>query len=153
MEQGTNIIAKNKRAVFDYNLIQKFSAGMVLTGTEVKSIRGGKVSIGEGYCFFRKGELWIRNLHIPEYSKGNIHNHAPRRERKLLLNKRELEKLLSKIKERGYTIVPIELYYNDRGFIKLDIALVTGKTKGDKREYIREKDVKREMDREMKRRL
>lgn len=144
------VIAKNKRAGFAFELLETFEAGIVLTGTEVKSLRSGKGSLGESYCLFRKGELYIKGMHIQEYSHGNLNNHEPTRERKLLLQKRELAKMLAKVKERGFTIVPVQLYLNERGFIKLDVALARGKTKGDKRQSIKAKDMKREMDKAMK---
>lgn len=145
------VIAQNKRATYDFEVVDTLSAGIVLTGTEVKSLRGGKASLGDGYCFFRKGELIVKNIHIPEYKMGNINNHEPKRDRKLLLKKREIQKLEAKVKEKGFTIVPLELYITDRGLIKLDIALVRGKTKGDKRQSIKAKDIKRDMDRELQR--
>lgn len=144
------VIAQNKRATYDFEVVDRLTTGIVLTGTEVKSIRSGKASLGEGYCFIKKGELYVKNMHIPEYEMGNIYNHEPKRERKLLLTKRELNKLNAKVKERGFTIVPLELFITDRGFIKLDIALVRGKTKGDKRQSIKAKDVKRDVDRALR---
>lgn len=146
-QQERQVIANNKRATYEYEIIDTYTAGIQLTGTEVKSIRGGKASLGEGYCYFKKEELFVKNMHIPEYRLGNIHNHDPKRERKLLLTRRELRKLLGKVKERGFTIVPLTLFINARGLIKLDIALVRGKTKGDKRQSIKEKDIKKDIQR------
>jgi SsrA-binding protein len=146
-------IAKNKKATFDYIIIQKLTAGIQLTGTEVKSIRAGKAGLAESYCIFKKDELWVKNMNIPEYSKGNINNHLPKRDRKLLMTKRELNKLHQKIKERGLTIIPLELYFTERGLIKLDIGLAKGKTKGDKRHSIKEKDIKREMEKQLRRKF
>lgn len=145
------VIAQNKRATYDFEVVDTLTAGIVLTGTEVKSIRGGKASLSEGYCFFKRGELYVKNMHIPEYTMGNLNNHEPKRERKLLLNKREIRKLETKVKEKGFTIVPLELFISARGLIKLDIALVRGKTKGDKRHSIKEKDIQRDVDRELQR--
>lgn len=147
---ANQVSIKNRRASFDYELVERFTAGIQLTGTEIKSIRDSKASISEGYCTFRKNELWVKNLHIAEYEKGTVYNHEPRRDRKLLLKKRELKKLESKTKERGFTIIPTLLYINERGFAKLDIALARGKKHHDKRSSIQERDVAREMDRELK---
>ena len=149
---SNNINIKNKRAAFDYELVERFEAGIQLTGTEIKSIREGKASLTESYCYFRKDELWVKNLHITEYSKGNIYNHDPVRERKLLLKKRELRRLQDKTKEKGLTIVPVRLFINERGFAKIEIALAKGKKHFDKRDSIKEKDVKREMNRILKER-
>ncbi len=123
---------------------------MVLTGTEVKSLREGKVSFNDSYCFFNRGELWIRSLHIAEYSHGTVNNHDPIRERKLLLNKRELRKIESKMKEKGYTIVPLRIFFNEKGMAKMEIGLGKGKKSYDKRETIKQRDVEREMKRYLK---
>ncbi len=146
-QNNTTIVAQNKRATYDYHLDETFTAGIMLTGTEVKSVRAGKANLSDSYCFFRRGELFVKNMHIPEYEMGNLNNHDPRRERKLLLTARELKRLETKVKERGYTIIPVQLFLSERGFIKLDVALARGKNKGDKRESIKEKDIKRDMDR------
>ena len=138
---------KNKRASFEYFIIESYTAGIQLMGTEIKSIREGKVSLADSYCMFRDDELFVLNMHIAEYRMGTHYNHEPKRERKLLLTKRELRKLSGKIKEKGFTIIPTELYINDQGFVKLDIALARGKHYFDKRESIKKKDIKREMDR------
>jgi len=145
MEKTVNI--KNKKAAHEYFLIQEFTAGIQLTGTEIKSIRDGKASIVDAYCSFTGNELFIRNMHIAEYSLGTHYNHEPKRDRKLLLTKRELKRLLIKVKERGFTIIPTLLYINDHGFAKLTIALAKGKHHYDKRETIKKKDIQREMDR------
>ena len=123
---------------------------MVLTGTEVKSLRDGRASFNDSYCFFNKGELWIRSLHIAEYSHGTVNNHDPVRERKLLLKKRELQKLEAKIKEKGYSIVPLRIFFNERGFLKMEIGLGKGKKQYDKRETIKQRDTDREMKRYIK---
>jgi len=135
-----NITIKNRKAEFEYFLITKFTAGLVLTGTEIKSIRSGKANIQDAYCSFENGELWVHNMHVSEYSHGSYNNHEAKRDRKLLLNKREIKKLLIKLNERGFTIIPTLLYINENGYAKLDIALARGKKKYDKRESIKEKD-------------
>lgn len=137
----------NRRAEFEFYFMDRLEAGLVLTGTEIKSIRKGSADLRDAYCYFKKGELFVKNLFISEYDWGNQFNHETRRVRKLLLRGAELRKLEKKIKERGYTIVPYRLYFNDRGFAKLEIALAQGKKTHDKRESIKEKDVKRDMDR------
>ncbi len=145
MEKSISI--KNKRASHEFYLIQEFTAGIQLTGTEIKSIRDGKASLVDGYCTFTGNELFIRNMHIAEYSMGTHYNHDPKRDRKLLLTKRELKKLAIKVKERGFTIIPILLFINEKGFAKLTIALARGKHAYDKRESLKQKDMQREMDR------
>jgi SsrA-binding protein len=147
---ATAVHIKNKKASFEYFLLEKFTAGIQLTGTEIKSIRESKASIAEAYCLFVNNELYIRNMHISEYTYGTYNNHEPRRDRKLLLTKRELRKLNIKLKEQGTTIVPTLMFINDKGFAKLEIALAKGKKLYDKRETIKGKDVQREMDRERK---
>lgn len=138
---------KNKRASFDYTFIDTYTAGIVLTGTEIKSIRLGKAGLADTYCYFANDELWVKNMHIAEYSYGSYNNHLARRDRKLLLNHKEIMKLQRDIKESGFTIVPVRLYINDRGLAKLVIALAKGKKLYDKREALKEKDDKRYMDR------
>jgi SsrA-binding protein len=145
------IVIRNKRASFDYILLDKYTAGMQLTGTEVKSVKQGKASLSDAFCVFKRDELWIKNMHISVYEKGTYSNHEPLRLRKLLLRKNELNKLLKKIKEKGLTIVPITVFISERGFAKLEIALAKGKKTHDKRDSIKAKDSKRELDREMKR--
>jgi SsrA-binding protein len=141
---------KNKRATFDYELVETFTAGLVLTGTEIKSIRLGKASLVDTYCMFERGELWVRNMHIAEYFYGTYNNHNARRERKLLLNKTELRKLSRLTKETGFTIIPTRLFLNEKGLAKLVIAVAKGKKEYDKRQSLREKEDKRSMDRMMK---
>ncbi|MDD4373098.1 MAG: SsrA-binding protein SmpB [Bacteroidales bacterium] len=138
---------KNRRASFEYFLEEKFVAGMVLTGTEIKSIRLGKVSLNEAYCVFMKDELFVKEMHIAEYSFGTYNNHDPKRDRKLLMTARELKKLRTKVNEKGYTIVPVVLFVNEKGLAKLEIALAKGKHHYDKREDLKKKDSKRELDR------
>lgn len=141
---------KNKRATFDYELVETFMAGIVLTGTEIKSIRLGKASLVDTYCFFERGELWVRNMHIAEYFYGTYNNHNARRDRKLLLNKNELRKLLRLTKETGFTIIPSRLFINEKGLAKLVVAVAKGKKQYDKRQSLREKEDKRSMDRMFK---
>lgn len=141
---------KNRSAYHDYFIDDKYDAGMVLTGTEVKSLRDGRASFNDSYCFFNKGELFIRSLHIAEYSHGTVNNHDPVRERKLLLKKRELQKLEAKIKEKGYSIIPLRIFFNERGFVKMEIGLGKGKKQYDKRETIKQRDTDRELKRYLK---
>lgn len=138
---------KNRTAYYEYFIDDKYTAGIVLTGTEVKSLRTGKASFNDSYCIFQKGELWIKSFHIAEYSHGTINNHDPLRERKLLLSKRELKRLENKLKEQGYTIIPLRLFFNEKNIAKLEIGLAKGKKLHDKRETIKQ----RESDRELKR--
>jgi SsrA-binding protein len=141
---------KNRSAYHEYFIDAKYEAGMVLMGTEVKSIRAGKVSFADSYCLVHKGEIWVKALHIAEYSHGNINNHDPVRDRKLLLRKREISKIESKLKEKGYTLVPLRIYFNEKGLVKIEIGLARGKKLHDKRESIKQKDVEREMKRFIK---
>lgn len=147
-QQTINI--KNKRATFDYELLDTYTAGIVLTGTEIKSIRMGKGSLVDTYCLIEKGEMWVKNMYIAEYSFGSYNNHSVRRDRKLLLNKKEVKKIEREVKETGNTIVPVRMFLNDRGIAKLVIAVARGKKMYDKRQSLREKDDKRQMDRAMK---
>lgn len=136
---------KNKKAGFEFYLLEKFIAGIQLMGTEIKSIREGKVSINEAYCSFRKNELFIINMHIAVYKFGSYYNHEPKRERKLLLNKRELRKINNQVKEKGVTIVPTFMFINKDGFAKIEIAIAKGKKLYDKRESLKRKDAEREI--------
>jgi len=144
---GQKVQIKNKKAGFGFFLIEKFIAGIVLTGTEIKSIRAGKASINEAYCAFNENELFVRNMHIAEYEYGTYNNHDPKRERKLLLTARELRKLKTKLNEKGLTLVPTFLFINDKGLAKLEVALAKGKKLHDKRETIKQKDIQRENER------
>jgi SsrA-binding protein len=148
--KSQDINIKNKRAYFEYEILEKFVAGIQLAGTEIKSIRSSKASIVEAYCRFTKDELYVVNMNISEYDFGNINNHEARRDRKLLLTKKELEKLQKKTKESGLTIVPLKMFLNDRGIAKLEIGLAKGKKTYDKRETLKQKDARRDMDRAMK---
>lgn len=145
-----DILIRNKRATFDYELVDKFQAGIVLVGTEIKSIRLGKASLVDSFCYFANDELWVKNMNISEYFYGTYNNHAPRRDRKLLLTKRELLKIRRQTKETGFTIVPVKLFLNEKGLAKLEIAVAKGKKDYDKRESLKEKDDRRMMDRAMK---
>ncbi len=143
---------ENKKARFDYEIIETIEAGLVLTGSEVKSLREGKASIQDAYVRFIKGEPYLIKATVNPYPQANIQNHEPERKRKLLLHKREIKKLLGKVKERGFTIIPLKLYFNKRGYAKVLIGLAKGKTKHDKREQIRRRDMDRQLARELKHR-
>jgi SsrA-binding protein len=152
MQKEPSIIEiKNKKASFEYEFIERYTAGIKLTGTEIKSIRAGKANLVDAYCYFVNGELYVKNMHVSEYDWGSYSNHEPKRERKLLLNKKELVKLLRKSQEKGLTIIAYRLFVNEKGLAKLDIALARGKKQYDKREDLKRKDAGREMDRMMKR--
>ncbi|MBR1946913.1 MAG: SsrA-binding protein SmpB [Bacteroidaceae bacterium] len=142
-----NINIKNKRATFDYIITDTYTAGIVLTGTEIKSIRLSKVSLVDSYCIFVGNELWVKNMHVAEYFYGSYNNHSARRDRKLLLERKELRKLQQAVKNPGFTIVPTRLFINENGLAKLVIGLARGKHEYDKRETLKERDDKREMDR------
>jgi SsrA-binding protein len=148
---NNNIKIKNKRASHEYFFLEKYIAGIVLTGTEIKSIRSGKASLVDSYCIFEGDELFIVGMHISEYSYGTYNNHFPKRVRKLLLTARELKKLKNKIKDKGLTIIPTLLFLNERGLAKLEIALAKGKHFYDKREDLKKRDSQREIDRHLKR--
>ena len=138
----------NRKASFEYQFLEKYTAGVMLQGTEIKSIREGKVNLQDGYCVFQREELWLHNVHIATYTEGTHYNHEPKRQRKLLLQKRELNQLFNKSQEQGLTIIPTRIFTNERGYAKIDIALAKGKKLFDKRDDIKEKDIKREMQRE-----
>ncbi len=137
-----HVTIKNKQAGFEYTFLEKYIAGVVLTGTEIKSIRAGQVSLRESYCYFAKGELWVKGMHIAVYAQGNIYNHIENRERKLLLSRKELNKLM-RSKEKGLTIIPVQLFINEQGIAKLQITLAKGKKLYDKRQRIKERDLER----------
>lgn len=143
----SNVNIKNRRASFDYNVVDTYTAGIVLTGTEIKSIRQSKASLVDTFCTFIGEELWVKNMHVAEYFYGSYNNHVARRDRKLLLEKKELRKLQQTVKNPGFTIVPIRLFINERGLAKLVIGLARGKHEYDKRQSIKERDDKREIDR------
>ena len=146
-KRNNNIKIKNKRATFEYFLEETLTAGIALTGTEIKSIRTGKASLADSYCSFKGNELFVIGMHIAEYEMGTYNNHDPKRDRKLLLTQRELRKWKNKVNEKGFTIIPVTLFINDKGLAKLDIALARGKHFFDKRETLKAKDSKRELDR------
>lgn len=139
------VLIKNKRATYDYEILETFTAGLVLYGTEIKSIRQGKASLVDTFCLVSKGEVWVKNMHIAEYFFGSYNNHVPRRDRKLLLHKREIRKLLEASKDVGLTIIPLKLFVNDRGLAKLEVGIAKGKKEYDKRNAIREREIKREL--------
>jgi SsrA-binding protein len=141
---------KNRKAWHEFEMLDKYTAGLQLTGTEIKSIRAGKASLVDSYCFFNEGELFVKGMHVTEYDYGNIFNHFPKRDRKLLLTKRELRKLQKNVKEKGLTIVALRIFIASNNYAKLDIALARGKKEYDKREDLKKKDSTREMDRMMK---
>jgi SsrA-binding protein len=141
------ISIKNRSATYEYFIDSTYVAGMVLLGTEVKSLRQGRASFNDSYCFIHKGEIWIKHLHISPYSHGTVNNHDPDRDKKLLLQKREIRKIESKLKEKGYTLIPLRIFTNERNLVKIEIGLGKGKKLYDKRESIKKKDVEREMKR------
>jgi len=141
---------KNRSAYFEYFIDDKYTAGIMLTGTEIKSLRTGRASFNDSYCIFHKGELFIKSFHIAEYAFGNLNNHDPLRERKLLLNKRELKKIETKLKEKGYTLIPLRLFFNEKNLAKVEIGLGKGKKLHDKRETIKQRDTDREIKRYIK---
>ncbi len=151
MSQQNNILIKNKRASFDYEFIETFTAGIVLTGTEIKSIRLGKASLVDTYCIVINGEVWVKNMYIAEYFYGTYNNHETRRDRKLLLSKREIGKIERFSKDTGFTIIPTKMFINEKGLAKVVIAVAKGKKQYDKRQSIKERDDKRDMDRAFKR--
>jgi len=148
--KGATVNIKNKRAEFDYLLLDKFTAGLVLTGTEIKSIRSGKASLVDTYCLIMHGEVWVKNMYVAQYKEGSYNNHIERRDRKLLLNRREIHKLEQAVKSPGFSIVPVLLFIDERGLAKLDIHIVRGKKEYDKRETMKAKDDRREIDRQFK---
>jgi SsrA-binding protein len=145
------VVARNKKARHDYFIIETYEAGIQLTGTEIKSVRAGKVNLKDGYARIIGSEVWLYNVHISPYEKGTYYNHDPLRPRKLLLRSEEIKRLIGKIKEKGLTLVPLEMYLKDNKWAKIELALVKGKTKHDKRESIAERDAKRAMEKALKR--
>jgi len=145
IKQGS-VNIKNKRASFDYEFIDTFTAGIVLTGTEIKSVRQGKASLVDTYCYFTNGELWVKNMYVALYMQGSYNNHVERRERKLLLNKKELRNLEADSKAPGFTIVPVRIFINEKGLAKMVIAYAKGKKEYDKRQSLKEKEDRRMMD-------
>ncbi|NIG56349.1 SsrA-binding protein SmpB [Chitinophaga sp. Cy-1792] len=141
---------RNRSAYFEYAIEDKYIAGIVLTGTEIKSIRAGRVSFNDAFCYFHKGELFVKSLHIAEYSHGTAANHEPLRERKLLLTRKELKKMENKIKEKGYTIIPLRMFINEKSLAKMEIGIGKGKKLHDKRESIKQRESDRELRRQFK---
>ncbi len=150
-ESPQHINIRNKGASHEFEFLEKFTAGIQLTGTEIKSIKAGKATLVDSYCYFHSGELYLKGMHVSEYWWGSYNNHEPKRERKLLLNKKELNKLERKSAEKGLTIIAIRLFVNEKGLAKIELALARGKQEFDKRHDIKNRDAKREMDREFKR--
>lgn len=150
MALSSSVQIKNKRAHFEYHILDRYVAGIRLLGTEIKSIREGKANINDSFCAFFEDGLYIRNMHIAEYSHGSFYNHEAKRDRQLLLTKRELKKLRAKGQEKGFTIVPLRIFISERGFAKVEIALAQGKKDFDKRETIKDRDAKRELGRMVK---
>lgn len=148
--KGKDINIKNKRAEFDYLLMDKFTAGLVLTGTEIKSIRKGKASLVDTYCYVIQGEVWVKNMYIAQYEQGSYNNHMERRDRKLLLNRKEIRKIQQIVKSPGFSIVPTLLFVDEKGLAKLDIHIARGKKEYDKRETLKEKEDRRNIDRQFK---
>ncbi len=149
-EKGRTIVVQNRKARHNYDIVDTYEAGIVLTGTEVKSLRAGRASLVDGYAEVRDGEVWLRNVHIPEYDQGSWTNHEPRRSRKLLMHRDEISRLIGKTRERGLTLIPLSLYFKD-GYAKVEIALARGKRTHDKRQALAEKQAKREAERAMAR--
>ncbi len=150
MSDLKKINIKNRRATFDYAILEEYTAGIVLVGTEIKSIRMGKASLVDSYCYFERGELWIKGVNIAEYHWGTHNNHAPKRDRKLLLNKKEIVKLGRSLQDKGLTVVGLRMFINERGLAKVVVGLAKGRKSYDKREHLKESDAKREMDKAMK---
>lgn len=150
LRKKSPVQVKNKKASFEYFIIEELTAGIVLTGTEIKSIRLGKASLVDTFCYINRGEIWVKGMNISPYFYGSYNNHEARRDRKLLLNKREIRRLESATRQTGYTIIPLLVFIDDKGRAKMDIALCKGKKLYDKRETLKEKEDKREMDRMIK---
>lgn len=150
-KKSKSINIKNKKAQFDFLVLDTYTAGIVLTGTEIKSIREGKASLVDTFCYIHRGEVWVKNMYVAEYTLGSFYNHQPRRDRKLLLNKKEIHSLEQDTKAPGFTLVPLLLFVDEKGRAKLKIALCRGKKEYDKRQTLKEKEDKREMERSIKR--
>ncbi len=150
IKSASRINIKNRRATHDYTVIDRWTAGIVLTGTEIKSIRAGKAGLVDTFCYIHRGEIWVKNMYVAEYDFGSYNNHLPRRDRKLLLNRREINNLQQEMKVPGFTVVPLNLFIDENGRAKLDIGLCKGKKEFDKREALKDKQDRREMDRAKK---
>ncbi len=151
MADYKNINIRNKRATFDYEILEEWTAGIALVGTEIKAIRLGKAALTDSYCYIQDGELWIRGMNVAEYDWGTVNNHVPKRDRKLLLNRKELNKIQRSLQDKGLTMVGLRMFLNDRGLAKVVIGLARGRKSYDKREHLKESDAKREMEKAMKR--
>lgn len=145
--KASQVNIKNRRATFDYEISDTYTAGLVLTGTEIKSIRAGKASLADSYCLIENGEVWVKGMHVAEYFYGSYNNHATRRDRKLLLSKKEIAKLVKASQDPGYTVIPLRIFISDRGYAKLVIGVARGKKQYDKRQSIKEREDKRTLDR------
>ncbi|MCF7935205.1 MAG: SsrA-binding protein SmpB [Synergistales bacterium] len=150
---GQRLVAKNRKARHEYSILESFEAGLVLTGTEIKSIRDGRVNLKDGYARVVDNELWLRNIHISPYKEGTYYNHEPLRDRKLLVHREQIRRLIGKLQERGLTLIPLSLYVKQNKWAKVELGLAKGKTRHDKREDIASRDAKRQMDRAVKRRM
>ncbi len=150
MSDYKNVNIRNRRATFDYEIIEEYVAGIVLVGTEIKSIRLGKAALTDSYCYVDRGELWIKGVNIAEYHWGSCNNHTPKRDRKLLLNRKEINKLERSLQDKGLTVVGLRMFLNDRGLAKVVVGLAKGRKSYDKREYLKANDAKREMDKALK---
>lgn len=150
MADYAKINIRNKRATFDYEILEEYVAGIVLVGTEIKSLRLGKASMVDSYCYFDRGELWLRGLNVAEYGWGTCNNHVPKRDRKLLLNRKELNKMQRSLQDKGLTIVGLRIFLNDRGLAKVAVGVARGRKAYDKREYLKANDARREMAKAMK---
>lgn len=150
MKTANNVNIKNKRATFDYEILETFVAGIVLSGTEIKSIRLGMAGLADTFCYINNGEVWVKNMYVAEYSFGSYNNHQIRRDRKLLLTKKEIAKMQKMSQQSGYTIVPLKLFINEKGLAKMSVGIARGKKEYDKRQSIKEREDKRMMDRAMK---
>ena len=144
-KKPNTLLFKNKRVFFDYDIVDKIESGIILTGTEVKSIRNGKISMNGSYCIINDNEIFIKGMDIAIYDEGSLNNHEPKRDRKLLLHKKQINKIKSKLEEKGFTIVPIKLYPNENGIFKIELGIGKGRKIGDKREYIKDRETKREL--------
>ena len=151
MSQNSNINIKNRKATFDYEIIETFTAGIVLTGTEIKSLRQGKAGLSDTYCMVENHELWVKNMYIAEYSYGSYNNHTTHRDRKLLLTRKDLSKIAKAAEQPGYSVVPLRVFINERGLAKMVIAVARGKKLYDKRQSIKDREDKRNLDRMFKR--
>lgn len=150
-QSSSTVVIKNRRASFDYLILESFTAGIVLTGTEVKSIRAGKAGLTDCYCLVQNGEVWLKNMYVAEYAQGSYNNHFTHRDRKLLLNRKEITRIAKAVSQPGFAIVPLKVFFSEQGYVKVEIAVARGKKLYDKRQSIKEREDKRALDRVMKR--